>query len=208
MEEDVIQLDIPMQNVIIMTVLKSLRDLLEDVLCLLLPQSAFILDVLEKVAVTCVLHHKEDVLFILKDLEQPDDVLVHRLLKYPHLLENLLDRGLILQSFPFNALQCHVFPCQNLHPKMNLPESSLPDEPLENIVIQGRRRCLPALGDLELDLVDEVLTLAEELGALIDREFEEVVQDEVVNRYLRIGCWLVDSSGIGSSRELVEVLLE
>ena len=103
---------------------ESVDDLLEHVLGLDLLESLALLHVLEEVAAARVLHHHEEVLRALEDLEEADDVRVPDLLQDEYLLEHLLLRKVVLHIVLVYRLYSHVLPCQLVDTQGHFAEGS------------------------------------------------------------------------------------
>lgn len=186
-EEDVVELDVPVEHRPAVAVAQAEDYLLQQASSVLFGQLLVLLHVLKQVTATSILSHHQEVLWALKAFEQPDYVRVPDLVQYRHLLAHFLLRKFILQVRLINSLYRYVFPCELMYPQSDFSEGALADELNELVVVEGSWGHLAML--LNVGFVEFYDALAVFKYLLVDGNFAWL-RDHAVAGLLRLKRWV------------------
>lgn len=146
-----------------MAVSHAVRELLEDILRLVLCQMFTLLDQVVKVTASSVLHDHHDVVLVFEDLVESNDVRMPDLLQDVHFLEDFLARILIFEATSLNDLDGDKLTRQLVYGQVHLAEGSFADFLDELVVVKARGRELLVLAHVPPVVLDELITVFADL---------------------------------------------
>ena len=136
-QQDVLELDIPVDDLGVVAVVHPAQDLLEQEARLPLPEPALALDVIKQGTIVRVLHHDKDLALSLYGFEHVDDVAVVQALQNSDLPVHPLPVLRAVQPELVNDLDSDLLLGQLLDPKPDLAEPALADDMAEVVPRQG-----------------------------------------------------------------------
>ena len=125
-QQDVVKLDVPMEDLLLVAVAQPLNHLPEDALGHVFLQSPPLPHIVKQVASPTELNDKQNMFLGFEELVETDNVLVSGSLEDDHLLHDLLALRFFGQVLLIDGLDSSELLCQLVHAQVDLPEGALP----------------------------------------------------------------------------------